>query len=132
MSGRLADVSPSQISLLRVLVATGSVRRRALLDRHTLTVANEIHADVTIDWRAAEELSSPLVVLRPRQRVMQGLTPRECDVARLLAQGLANKQIAAELGISTATVKDHVHHILRKTGLQNRAAVVAALMQSSG
>lgn len=53
------------------------------------------------------------------------LTPREQEVAALLAHGHANKQVAATLGISVATVKDHVHRILAKTGLPTRGAVAA-------
>lgn len=54
------------------------------------------------------------------------LTPRERDVASLLATGRSNRQIASELVITVPTVKDHVHRILRKTGLPSRAAVGAA------
>ena len=53
------------------------------------------------------------------------LTPRERDVAALVALGRSNKEIAAELSISLGTVKDHVHSILGKTGLRTRAAVAA-------
>ena len=49
-----------------------------------------------------------------------GLTDRERDVIRFLSQGLQNKDIASELGISEGTVKIHVHHIYAKLGLSNR------------
>ena len=55
-----------------------------------------------------------------------GLTRRELDVVRLLRSGLSNKQIAGELGIGLATVKNHVHNILNKLGVRTRAAVIAA------
>lgn len=58
-----------------------------------------------------------------------GLTSRERDVAALVARGLTNKRIAAVLGISVATVKDHVHRILAKSGLETRAAVAARWQQ---
>lgn len=58
--------------------------------------------------------------------VFAALTPREREVAALVGQGYANKRIAAILGISVATVKDHVHRILAKTELGTRAAVAAA------
>lgn len=58
--------------------------------------------------------------------VFAALTPREREVAALVAQGHGNKRIAVLLGISVATVKDHVHRILAKTGLHTRAAVAAA------
>ncbi|MCS7350073.1 response regulator transcription factor [Thermoflexus sp.] len=52
------------------------------------------------------------------------LTPREIEVLRLLADGLANKEIAARMGISEHTVKFHVSSIYRKLGAANRAEAV--------
>jgi len=55
------------------------------------------------------------------------LTERELDVLRLAAEGLANKAIAARLGISDHTVKFHLNSVLRKLGAQSRTdAVVRA------
>jgi predicted ATPase/DNA-binding CsgD family transcriptional regulator len=48
------------------------------------------------------------------------LSARELEVARLVASGMSNPAIAAELFVSTATVKTHVSHILAKLGLQSR------------
>jgi two-component system, NarL family, response regulator LiaR len=48
------------------------------------------------------------------------LTPREREVLALVAQGLANKAIARELGVSEKTVKTHVGSILRKLGVTDR------------
>jgi DNA-binding NarL/FixJ family response regulator len=48
------------------------------------------------------------------------LTPREREVLGLVAQGLANKAIARELGVSEKTVKTHVGSILRKLGVTDR------------
>src|SRR5436853_2470 len=42
------------------------------------------------------------------------LTGRECEVVRLIDDGLSNKEIARGLGIEVATVKNHVHNILEK------------------
>jgi hypothetical protein len=44
---------------------------------------------------------------------------------RLTADGLGNQQIVRRLSLAVTTVKDHVHRILTKTGLPNRAAVAA-------
>jgi DNA-binding NarL/FixJ family response regulator len=57
------------------------------------------------------------------------LTKRECEVARLLALGYSNAQIADELVITTGTTANHVAHILSKLGVANRAQVVARLLQ---
>jgi two-component system, NarL family, nitrate/nitrite response regulator NarL len=54
----------------------------------------------------------------------EGLTAREREVLALLAEGLANKAIAARLGISEHTAKFHVNAILGKLGAESRAAAI--------
>jgi DNA-binding NarL/FixJ family response regulator len=55
------------------------------------------------------------------------LTPRERQVLGGVARGLTNRQIAQELGISAATVKDHLSSVLGKLGVANRTqAAIAA------
>jgi len=49
-----------------------------------------------------------------------GLTPRQLEVLRLIAQGLRNAEIASELTISEQTVKTHVAHLLEKLGVTSR------------
>jgi two-component system, NarL family, response regulator len=53
-----------------------------------------------------------------------GLTPREVDVLRLIADGNANKQIADRLSIGEATVKSHITNILSKLGANDRTHAV--------
>lgn len=58
------------------------------------------------------------------------LTPREMEILKYIGQGFLNKQIAAELGISEQTIKNHVTSILRKLNANARTeAVVLALKQ---
>lgn len=55
------------------------------------------------------------------------LTHRERQVALLLADGLTNGEIAAQLIVELGTVKNHVHHVLTKLGVQRRSQVARAL-----
>jgi len=54
-----------------------------------------------------------------------GLTRREREVLRCIAQGLSNQGIADELVISLSTAKVHVHHVLEKLGVKTRSAAAA-------
>jgi DNA-binding CsgD family transcriptional regulator/tetratricopeptide (TPR) repeat protein len=51
------------------------------------------------------------------------LSPRELEVARLVARGLTNKQIGQALYVSERTAENHVQHILTKLGLRNRSQI---------
>ena len=58
-----------------------------------------------------------------------GLSPREGEVLRLVAEGLPNKAIAGRLGISEHTVKFHLNSLLAKLGAQSRAEAVALALR---
>jgi len=55
------------------------------------------------------------------------LTSRELQIVRLIEQGLSNKDIARQLAIGVATVKNHVHSILETLRARRRGAAVARL-----
>jgi DNA-binding NarL/FixJ family response regulator len=65
----------------------------------------------------------------PSPAAPTALTARELDVARLVARGLTNRQIAAELALSEGTVRAHVGHILDKLRLRSRVQVAGWLKQ---
>ena len=57
------------------------------------------------------------------KQVRRALSPRETEVASLLAEGRSNKEIADRLDVSEPTVKKHIGHVLRKLALQDRLQV---------
>lgn len=60
------------------------------------------------------------------------LTSREREIVELIDEGLSNKQIAQQLRIELATVKNHVHNILGKLGVQRRGEAAALLRAQTG
>jgi DNA-binding NarL/FixJ family response regulator len=61
---------------------------------------------------------------RPPATLPDDLTPREAEVLTLIARGLSNREIAAELFVSEATVKTHINHVFSKIDARDRAQAV--------
>ena len=59
-----------------------------------------------------------------RVKVHLGLTRRQQQLIPLIAQGLTNKEIGSQLHLSEQTVKNHIHRMLRRVGVEDRLAVV--------
>ena len=60
---------------------------------------------------------------------MDRLTPREYQVAMLVAHGLSNRDMAHQLGITVGTVKLHMHQILKKLGVKSKSEVVLMVLR---
>jgi DNA-binding NarL/FixJ family response regulator len=89
---------------------------------------DELLATIRAVHSGAHRLS-PTAAAHLAERVHQSeLTSREIEVVERIAGGMSNKQIAAELGVSEATVKTHVNNIMGKLGASDRThAVTVAL-----
>jgi DNA-binding NarL/FixJ family response regulator len=92
-----------------------------------------INEALTSRPRVAEHVLQQFQELSSRSEAepfISPLTPREIEILQYIAQGFLNKQIAAELGISEQTIKNHVTSILRKLNANARTeAVVVAIKQ---
>lgn len=98
-------------------------RRLAALikaDPEVVLVAEAEEADVVVSERVIAT-AAPATV--PEEGTT--LTPRELDVLRLVARGMGNKEIAAELDLSTHTVKYHLAAVLEKLGVRSRTEAVS-------
>jgi predicted ATPase/DNA-binding CsgD family transcriptional regulator len=78
------------------------------------------------------EAAATTPVPRPGPEAPGGLTPREREIAGLLAEGLSNREIAARLVISQRTAETHVDHILSKLGMTSRAHVASWVAEQQG
>jgi DNA-binding NarL/FixJ family response regulator len=92
--------------------------------------AGQTMLDPAVQQRLVELLRSPAptpapVLAEPNFDLGDGLTRREVDVVRLVAEGLSNQQIARRLVLSEATVKTHLNHVLSKLDVDGRSGLVA-------
>lgn len=85
---------------------------------------DELHCDPTLAAALARRLAS---MRSERLDRVSALSHRERDIVRLVDDGMSNKEIAHRLHIELATVKNHMHHILHKLGVQRRGEAAAAL-----
>ncbi len=92
-----------------------------------------INDTIAVRPKVAEKVLSQFQEMSWRSEaedIMSPLTPREVEILDYIARGYLNKQIAAELGISEQTIKNHVTSILRKLNANARTeAVVLAIKQ---
>lgn len=100
------------------------VPRAGLIAAVRAVVAGDTLLAPAVTRRLVEQCARQLPGTGAGGSPWQTLSPRELDVARLIARGLSNTEIATELTLSETTVKTHVAHVLTKTGLRDRIQVV--------
>jgi len=74
-----------------------------------------------------EALARHLANLITAARDELGLTRREQEIASMLARRLSDAQISRELYLSQSTVRNHIHHIKAKLGVESRAELIRLL-----
>jgi DNA-binding NarL/FixJ family response regulator len=100
-----------------------------LLEAIRIVASGDGLIDPTVTRRVIEAFAGqPVPPAAPPE--LEALTPRELEVLKLIARGLANHEIADELVVSEATVKTHVKRILMKLGLRDRVQAVVLAYES--
>jgi DNA-binding NarL/FixJ family response regulator len=121
-----ANEDPAVIRRCMDFGASGFIPKTAGIDSMRAAVGQVLAGGVwtppDIDLGRAADAAATELVAR-----LATLTPQQVRVLMMLSEGLLNKQIAYELGVSEATVKAHVSAILQKLGVDSRTqAVIAA------
>ncbi len=144
LEGVLDSLAASQLaSDVAIVILSDQPESRGLAEALRAGVRAVLPSDSSPDQLVAalEAVSAGLIVMhpvevdalfpaaqpasRPLAELAEPLTPRESEVLQMLASGLANKEIAARLGISEHTVKFHVASILGKLGAGSRTEAVS-------
>jgi DNA-binding CsgD family transcriptional regulator len=124
--------------LARVRLAYGERLRRLRRSRDArrqLTAARDGFERLgAAPWtrRAAIELGATGATRQSTSAGNESLTPQELEVAQLAATGMTNRQIAAQLYVSTRTVSAHLYRLVPKLGISSRAALRDALNARPG
>jgi DNA-binding NarL/FixJ family response regulator len=106
------------------------VRAETLFDAVRVVAAGDALLAPTITRRLMSEFARLRPSLPSRPEALAALTPRETEVLRLVAEGLANAEIAERLVVSDETVKTHVSRILTKLHLRDRTQAVVVAYES--
>lgn len=104
--------------------ATGYLLKDAPRDELLRAVRAAARGEAILAPAVADVLMS-----RVRAPAQEPLTPREVEVLRLIARGASNRDAAAALFVSEATVKTHLLHIYAKLGVNDRTAAVALAVE---
>lgn len=117
----------ARLPLIVISALTSVDVARRITNIHTVHAFVPKSSDTQTIHRAIEATLQGRKWLPPLPKAMSAgavtLTPRQQEICALLRQGLSNKMIASELGISTGTVKNHITEIFRIFNTTNRTQV---------
>jgi len=108
------------------LGASGFISKSASMEDIRSGVATVLEGGVTMPAGTDLGVEADAEISELIKR-LQSLTPQQTRVLSMLAEGLLNKQIAYELGVSEATIKAHVSAVLHKLGVDSRTQAVILL-----
>ena len=109
----------------------GFIGQDGSVDDLVAAVAGALRGEFKCSPRVTTILCARLARLADRgNHAAASLTPREMEIAGMVAEGLSNKEIAQGLRIGPTTVKNHVHNILDKLNVRRRAAIAVRVAES--
>lgn len=117
------DDDPTLPARVREAGAQGFVHKQAAPEVFAQAVQALLRGD---PWFASLDAEARMAQREPDFAV-PGLTPRQGEILALLLRGMPNKRIATELGITEATVKEHVTGVLARLGVRTRIEAITAL-----
>ena len=108
--------------------ASGFLLKRARPDQliaavHTVAAGDALLSP-SVTRRVIDRMARQPAPQIPARAMLDQLTPREKEVLRLVAQGLSNREIGAQLVVEDATVRSHIRRILMKLQLRDRIQIV--------
>ena len=109
---------------------SGFVSRNASLQDLVAAIHSAMRNELVCSPRVAALLFGRVATMRSEstgERINGGLTRREHEIVSLITRGLSNKEIARQLRIQNATVKNHIHSILGKLQVRRRGEVAARM-----
>jgi DNA-binding NarL/FixJ family response regulator len=112
--------NPTYVARAVALGASGYVLKSESSEKLIEAIHGALRGELAWTREELRRVTGALATPRVVSDVEVPLTQRESEVLSQLANGLTNKEIAAVLGISYETVKEHVQHILRKIGVTDR------------
>ena len=115
--------NPTYVARSVALGASGYLLKNAARDTILEAIRKEAVGENAWSREELRRVTGALAPPRLAADIEVPLTRRESEVLEQLAHGLTNKEIALALGISYETVKEHVQHILRKVGVNDRTQV---------
>jgi DNA-binding NarL/FixJ family response regulator len=118
-----ANDDPAVIRRCMELGTSGFIPKRLGIEEMRAAIKRVLEGDLwtppDVDLNAGSDAETSALMAR-----LASLTPQQVRVLMMLSEGLLNKQIAYELGVSEATVKAHVSAILQKLGVESRTQAV--------
>jgi DNA-binding NarL/FixJ family response regulator len=122
-----AEADEAEVSAIRSAGARGIILKE-LSPHHVTDSIRRVHSGA--EWVEFLGRSAKDTAVRSDEDESLGLTPRELELAMLVASGLRNRDVAVRLGISEGTAKLHLYNVYKKLDVANRVELVLRMRRA--